>query len=70
VHNKLCISLIDYVLGTGGDEAALFAGDMYRMFQRYAEEKRWKFEVLSSNGDLPRTIRVSILGDMLYILHV
>ncbi|HIF08508.1 MAG TPA: peptide chain release factor 1 [Sneathiellales bacterium] len=32
--------------GTGGDEAALFAGDLFRMYQRYAELKRWKFEVL------------------------
>ncbi|RKP24543.1 hypothetical protein SYNPS1DRAFT_17049 [Syncephalis pseudoplumigaleata] len=47
--------------GTGGDEAALFAGDMFRMFQRYAEVRRWKFEVLSANGDLPRTVRVTMI---------
>ena len=45
--------------GTGGDEAALFAGDMFRMFQRYSEEKKWKFEILSATGDLPRTVKVS-----------
>ncbi|RKP10909.1 peptide chain release factor 1 [Thamnocephalis sphaerospora] len=45
--------------GTGGDEAALFAGDMFRMYQRYAELKRWKFEVLSATGDLPRTVKAS-----------
>ena len=33
--------------GTGGDEAALFAGDLYRMYQRYAERKGWKIEVMS-----------------------
>ncbi|MEM6708952.1 MAG: peptide chain release factor 1 [Pseudomonadota bacterium] len=33
--------------GTGGDEAALFAGDLFRMYQRYAELKRWQLEVLS-----------------------
>lgn len=33
--------------GTGGDEAALFAGDLFRMYSRYAEEKKWKVEVLS-----------------------
>ncbi len=33
--------------GTGGDEAALFAGDLFRMYARYAEEERWRVEVLS-----------------------
>ncbi len=33
--------------GTGGDEAALFAGDLFRMYARYAERKGWKFEPLS-----------------------
>ncbi len=35
--------------GTGGEEAALFAGDLLRMYQRYVELKGWKAEVLSSN---------------------
>jgi peptide chain release factor 1 len=35
--------------GTGGDEAALFAGDLFRMYARYAEKKRWPLEVLSAN---------------------
>lgn len=35
--------------GTGGDEAALFAADLFRMYARYAETKGWKYEVLSSN---------------------
>ncbi len=33
--------------GTGGDEAALFAGDLFRMYQKYAEERGWPIEVLS-----------------------
>jgi peptide chain release factor 1 len=33
--------------GTGGDEAALFAGDLYRMYARYAERRRWKFDLIS-----------------------
>ena len=38
--------------GTGGDEAALFAGDLFRMYKRYAENNKWKVEVLSlSEGD-------------------
>ena len=33
--------------GTGGDEAALFAGDLFRMYSRYAESRNWKVEILS-----------------------
>src|SRR5262245_31631486 len=33
--------------GTGGEEAALFAGDLYRMYSRYAERQRWKLEIMS-----------------------
>jgi len=35
--------------GTGGDEAALFAGDLYRMYARYAERKGWTVEILSAH---------------------
>src|SRR5690606_16969150 len=35
--------------GTGGDEAALFAGDLFRMYSRYAEEQGWRVEVLSAS---------------------
>lgn len=35
--------------GTGGDESALFAGDLFRMYSRYVEKQRWKLEILSSN---------------------
>jgi peptide chain release factor 1 len=35
--------------GTGGDEAALFAADLYRMYTRYAEDKRWKVELVDEN---------------------
>ncbi len=35
--------------GTGGDEAALFAGDLFRMYSRYAERKGWKVELIDSN---------------------
>lgn len=36
--------------GTGGDEAALFAGTLFRMYSRYAENERWKVDILSSNA--------------------
>ncbi|NMB45252.1 MAG: peptide chain release factor 1 [Firmicutes bacterium] len=35
--------------GTGGDEAALFAGDLFRMYSRYAERQGWRTELMSSN---------------------
>ncbi|OPJ63412.1 peptide chain release factor 1 [Clostridium oryzae] len=35
--------------GTGGEEAALFAADLFRMYSRYAETRRWKIEVMSAN---------------------
>ncbi len=34
--------------GTGGDEAAIFAGDLYRMYAKYAENRRWQVEILSA----------------------
>jgi peptide chain release factor 1 len=41
--------IVEIRAGTGGDEAALFAGDIYRMYHRYAERHRWKTEVLSAS---------------------
>jgi len=35
--------------GTGGDEAAIFAGDLFRMYQKYAESRNWPMEILSQN---------------------
>ncbi|MGL4563218.1 MAG: peptide chain release factor 1 [Brevinema sp.] len=42
-------ALVEIRGGAGGDEAALFAGDLFRMYSRYAEKMRWKIEVLSSS---------------------
>lgn len=39
--------IIEIRAGTGGDEAALFAGDLYGMYKRYAEKRRWKLEPMS-----------------------
>lgn len=39
-------AIIEIRPGTGGDEAALFAGDLLRMYQRYAENKGWNFEII------------------------
>ncbi len=42
-------AILEVRAGTGGDEAALFAGDLFRMYAKYAELRRWKVEVLSMN---------------------
>jgi peptide chain release factor 1 len=39
-------AILEIRAGTGGDEAALFAADLFRMYQRYATEHRWKFEIM------------------------
>ncbi|CAK6537478.1 MAG: peptide chain release factor 1 [Candidatus Midichloria mitochondrii] len=57
--------ILEIRAGTGGDEAALFAYVLFRMYQRYAESKRWKFEILSiSETDLEgyKEASVSISG--------
>jgi peptide chain release factor 1 len=41
--------ILEIRAGTGGDEATLFAAEMFRMYDRYAESQRWKVEVLSSS---------------------
>jgi peptide chain release factor 1 len=55
--------------GTGGDEATLFADEMFRMYSRYAEARRWKVEVLSTSessvGGLKEVIAL-IEGDKVY----
>ena len=42
-------AMLEIRAGTGGDEAALFAGDLLRMYQRYADEQGWKMEVISAS---------------------
>ncbi len=41
--------IVEVRAGAGGDEASLFAADLYRMYARYAERRRWKVEVLSTS---------------------
>ncbi len=46
-------AILEVRAGTGGDEAALFAADLFRMYQRYADSKGWKTEIISvSENDL------------------
>ncbi|HLH12533.1 MAG TPA: PCRF domain-containing protein, partial [Methylovirgula sp.] len=42
-------AILEIRAGTGGDEAALFAGDLFRMYQRYAEFKGWRVEIVSAS---------------------
>jgi peptide chain release factor 1 len=42
--------ILEIRAGTGGDEAALFVADVFRMYSRYAESQRWRVEILSSNS--------------------
>ena len=61
--------LLEIRAGTGGEEAALFAADLFRMYNRFAELQRWKTEILSQNmtgiGGLKEVI-VLVEGDMVY----
>lgn len=55
--------------GTGGDEAAIFAGDLFRMYSRYAEQKGWQLELMSaSHGEHGgyKEIIARIMGNAVY----
>lgn len=55
--------------GTGGDEAAIFAGDLFRMYTKYCETKGWKLEVSSANEGAAggfKEIICSVTGDKVY----
>lgn len=58
-------AILEIRAGTGGDEAALFGADLFRMYQKYAENKHWKFEIMNiSNNDLGgvKEATISITG--------
>jgi peptide chain release factor 1 len=61
--------IVEIRAGTGGDEAALFAGDLYRMYSRFAERQGWKVEVLDLNdtgiGGF-KEISFSLMGEDVY----
>ncbi|MBN1283042.1 MAG: peptide chain release factor 1 [Proteobacteria bacterium] len=61
--------ILEIRAGTGGEEAALFASDLFRMYSRYAEERRWKVEILEQNatglGGIKEVIAV-IAGERVY----
>ncbi len=61
--------ILEIRAGTGGEEAALFAADLFRMYSRYAEQARWKVELMSSNetglGGF-KEIQMLISGNQVY----
>jgi peptide chain release factor 1 len=61
--------IVEIRAGTGGDEAALFAGELYRMYSRYAESQGWRVEILDSSpsslGGL-KDVVASIQGNKVY----
>ncbi len=62
-------AILEVRAGTGGDEAALFAGDLFRMYQRFAELQGWKVEVLSaSEGEVGgyKEVIASISGENVF----
>ncbi len=62
-------TIVEIRAGVGGDEAAIFAGDLFKMYQRFAESHRWKVEVLSSSPSEAggfKTIEFKVTGDKVY----
>jgi len=59
-------AILEIRAGTGGDEAALFAGDLFRMYQRYASAQGWSFNLVSeSSGDVGgyKEVTAEVAGD-------
>ncbi|MDO4539427.1 MAG: peptide chain release factor 1 [Coriobacteriales bacterium] len=62
-------TIVEIRAGVGGDEAGIFAGDLFRMYQRFAEQHRWKIEVYSSSPSEAggfKTIEFKLTGDKVY----
>lgn len=62
-------AILEIRAGTGGDEASIFAGDLFRMYSKFAEEKKWKFEISSfTEGTVGgyKEIVVNVKGNGVY----
>ena len=62
-------TIVEIRAGVGGDEAAIFAGDLYKMYQRFCESRGWKIQVLSSSPSEAggfKTIEFKVAGDKVY----
>ena len=61
--------IVEIRAGAGGDEAALFAGDLFRMYSRFADERHWKVEVIDSSPSDQggfKEVEFKMLGDKVY----
>ncbi len=62
-------TIVEIRAAAGGDEAAIFAGDLYRMYERFAEANKWKIEVLDTSTSEAggfKEISFKVLGDKVY----
>ena len=62
-------TIVEIRAGVGGDEAAIFAGDLFKMYERFAEAGGWKTEILSSSPSEAggfKTIEFKVTGDKVY----
>ncbi|MDY2788267.1 MAG: peptide chain release factor 1 [Atopobium sp.] len=62
-------TIVEIRAGVGGDEAGIFAGDLFAMYQRFASSRKWKIEVLSSSPSDAggfKTIEFKVTGDKVY----
>ena len=62
-------TIVEIRAGVGGDEAGIFAGDLFNMYRRFAESRKWKVEVLSSSPSDAggfKTIEFKVTGDKVY----
>ena len=69
MSEKINKIILEIRAGTGGEEASLFAGDLAKMYQKYAEKRSWKWEVLyDARGDLGgfKTLVVRVGGEGVY----
>ena len=62
-------TIVEIRAGVGGDEAAIFAGDLFKMYERFCEARGWKIEILSSSPSEAggfKTIEFKVTGDKVY----
>ncbi|MBM6774689.1 peptide chain release factor 1 [Olsenella profusa] len=62
-------TIVEIRAGVGGDEAAIFAGDLFKMYQRFCEGRGWKIQILSSSPSEAggfKTIEFKVSGDKVY----
>lgn len=62
-------ALVEIRQGAGGDEGAIFAGDLFRMYQRYCEQRKWKIEIITMNDGTAggfKEVSFEVTGDSVY----